>query len=225
MDKEFRCYAETYCKKDRAECGDLCGGYRVLNALFELSRIPLLYQYNIPLIPGKADLKAYEALDEFMKSAVEHVKAGDNLYIWSEYTGNGKTSWACKIMAYYFRKIAFHTSLENEGLYIYVPSFLEDYRNSYDERTEDFDEVLTMVKGCNLLIIDDLGEGNPTEWVREQLTSIINNRVNNGLSNIITSGLSPDQLGSKLGAKIKSRVMMRTQEIHLVSEDRRGVNG
>ena len=221
----MRCYAEKYCKKDRKECSEVCGGYRVLKSLYSLSQIPERYKYNIPLVPGKADIPAFEELDEFMKSVKDHVEAGDNLYIWSNYTGNGKTSWACKIMGYYFRKIAFSTGLENEGLYLYTPSFLEDLRNSYHEKTPEFSKVLDMVDNCKLLIIDDIGEGNPTEWVRERLTCIVNNRANNNKSMIFTSGLSPDELGEKLGAKLYSRVKMGTQVVNITGGDRRGNNG
>lgn len=90
-----------------------------------------------------------------MKSVEERVERGEGLYIWSESTGNGKTSWACKILSYYFRKVAFKSGLENEGLYIYLPTFLDDLRQSYDDPDTDFSELLAMLKNCKLLIIDD----------------------------------------------------------------------
>ena len=52
----MRCYAEDYCKKDRSSCSELCGGYKVLRALYSLSRIPVKYQYKMDLIPEKEAL-------------------------------------------------------------------------------------------------------------------------------------------------------------------------
>ena len=153
----MRCYAESYCKKDKSECSELCGGYRVLRALYRLSRIPVLYQYNIPLTPEDEDIIAFEDLDAFKENVVQNVAEGKNLYIWGKHTGCGKTSWACKIMSYFFRKIAFNTGLENEGLYIFLPTFLEDLRDNYDNKDPEFDEILRMIKTCRLLIIDDIG--------------------------------------------------------------------
>lgn len=88
----MKCYAETYCKKRKNECNEFCDGYRLLRALYKMSRIPERYCYNIPLVPEGKDLGAFEALNDFMKNVEERVEKGEGLYIWSESTGNGKTS-------------------------------------------------------------------------------------------------------------------------------------
>lgn len=85
----MKCYAETYCKKRKNECNEFCDGYRLLRALYKMSRIPERYCYNIPLVPEGKDLGAFEALNDFMKSVEERVERGEGLYIWSESTGNG----------------------------------------------------------------------------------------------------------------------------------------
>lgn len=219
----MRCYAEDYCKKDKSSCSEVCGGYRVLRALYTLSRMPLKYQYRMDLVPDDIDLKTFEELNEFKENVVDHVNKGEGLYIWSSNTGNGKTSWACKIMGYYFRKIAFSSGLENEGLYIYLPTFLDDLRNSYNTSSPEFEEELEMVKGCRLLIIDDIGAERVTEWVRERIVSIINTRASNGLCTIYTSNLSLKGLTDKLGDdRISSRIKGSVQEINLLGKDNRG---
>lgn len=221
----MRCYAEDYCKKDKSSCSEVCGGYRVLRALYSLSRIPLKYQYRMDLIPDDKDLRAFEALNDFKENIVDHVARGEGLYIWGENTGNGKTSWACKIMGYYFRKIAFSSGLENEGLYIYLPTFLDDLRNSYNNPSPEFDEELEMVRKCKLLIIDDIGAERVTEWVRERIVSIINTRASNGLATIYTSNLSLKGLTDKLGDdRISSRIRGSVTEINLLGKDNRGAS-
>ena len=217
----MKCFAEAYCQKDRKECSELCGGYRVLRALYNLSRIPEKYRYNIPLKPEPADVPAFEALNDYKETILTHIEAGEGLYIWSKSTGSGKTSWACKIMSHYFRKIAFNTGLENEGLFIYLPTFLEDLRNYYDTKDPDFEEVLEMLKKCKLLIIDDIGSEKFTEWVRERLVSIINTRVSNGLTTLYTSNLSPEELKAELGDRISSRILGSSGVIEITGGDRR----
>lgn len=217
----MRCFAEAYCQKDRSACSELCGGYRVLRALYNLSRIPERYRYNIPLKPSEEDVPAFEALNEYKEKILENVEVGKGLYIWGKSTGNGKTSWACKIMSHYFRKIAFDTGLENEGLYIFLPTFLEDLRNSFDDMDPDFEQVLSMLKCCKLLIIDDVGTERVTEWVRERLVSIINTRVGAGLATIYTSNLSPEELLEKLGDRVSSRVLDRATVVEITGGDRR----
>ena len=193
-----------------------------MRALYKMSRIPERYCYNIPLVPEGKDLGAFEALNDFMKSVEERVEKGEGLYIWSESTGNGKTSWACKILSYYFRKVAFKSGLENEGLYIYLPTFLDDLRQSYDDPDPDFSELLAMLKNCKLLIIDDIGAEKSTEWVNERLLSIINTRMMKGLSTIYTSNCSLDDIGKRLGERIRSRIRGSVTEIHLTGQDKRG---
>lgn len=219
----MRCYAEDYCKKDKASCSELCGGYRVLRALYSLSRIPVKYQYKMDLIPEKEDMQSFIELNEFKENVVDHVARGEGLYIWGENTGNGKTSWACKIMGYYFRKVAFSSGLEKEGLYIYLPTFLDDLRNSYSVSSPEFEEELEMVKSCRLLIVDDIGAERVTEWVRERIVSIINTRSANGLCTIYTSNLSLKGLADKLGDdRISSRIRGSVTEINLLGMDKRG---
>lgn len=219
----MKCYAEKYCKKPKTECSGYCDAYRLLRALYKLSRIPERYCYNIPLVPDRADLPAFESLKNYMDHVEENVELGEGLYIWSDGVGNGKTSWACKIMSHYFRKIAFKSGLENEGLYIYLPTFLDDLRFSYNEVPDpEFMEVLSMMKNCKLLIMDDIGAEKSSEWVNERLLSIINTRIMKGLSTIYTSNMSLIEQEEHVGKRIASRIIGSTKEIHLTGADKRG---
>ena len=126
----MKCYASDYCQKDKSSCSDVCGGYRVLRALYNLSRIPERYRYTIALKPENGeDLEAFTTLDNYKNDVLSMVDEGRGLYIWGKSTGNGKTSWACKIMSYFFRKIAFNTGLENEGLLLMAQANREAVKN------------------------------------------------------------------------------------------------
>ena len=93
----MKCYASDYCQKDKSSCSDVCGGYRVLRALYNLSRIPERYRYTIALKPENGeDLEAFTKLDNYKNDVLSMVDEGRGLYIWGKSTGNGKTSWACK---------------------------------------------------------------------------------------------------------------------------------
>ena len=200
----MKCYASDYCQKDKSSCSDVCGGYRVLRALYNLSRIPERYRYTIALKPENGeDLEAFTKLDNYKNDVLSMVDEGRGLYIWG--------------------KIAFNTGLENEGLYIFLPTFLEDLRDNYDNKDPEFDEVLRMIKTCRLLIIDDIGAERVTDWVRERMVSIINTRVSNNLTTIYTSNLSPEELRGELGDRIASRVLGSSQVVEITSGDRRGL--
>jgi DNA replication protein DnaC len=67
-------------------------------------------------------------------------------------------------------------------------------------------DFLDRLADADLLHIDDLGAEHRTEWVLEQLYSIINARYQDERSTIVTSNLSRDELAEQLGERIVSRL-------------------
>jgi DNA replication protein DnaC len=65
---------------------------------------------------------------------------------------------------------------------------------------------LDQLTAVDLLHIDDLGAEHRTEWVLEQLYTIINARYEDERSTLITSNLGRDELAEQLGERIVSRL-------------------
>ena len=65
---------------------------------------------------------------------------------------------------------------------------------------------LDRIASVDLLHIDDLGAEHRTEWVLEQLYTIINTRYEDERSTVITSNLEPEELSEQLGERIVSRL-------------------
>jgi DNA replication protein DnaC len=65
---------------------------------------------------------------------------------------------------------------------------------------------LDQLADADLLHIDDLGAEHRTDWVLEQLYSIINARYQDERSTIVTSNLDRDELAEQLGERIVSRL-------------------
>ena len=77
----MKCYASDYCQKDKSSCSDVCGGYRVLRALYNLSRIPERYRYTIALKPENGeDLEAFTTLDNYKNDVLSMVDEGRGFY-------------------------------------------------------------------------------------------------------------------------------------------------
>ena len=221
----MKCYADSYCKKKLESptyCHEHCGAYLLLNILYNNSNMPKRYRYDKAIYPHSDDRQAFRRLRDYMTNVLDNVDMGNGLYIYSSITGNGKTTWACKIMNYYFRKIAFKGSFKCEGLYINVPTFLEDMRKSYTESNVDFDRMLDDARTCKILILDDIGSENPSEWVRERLYTLINERVNNELVTIYTSNVDLETLELRLGSRTVSRIKGSSEFIEFRGFDRRG---
>lgn len=96
-----------------------------------------------------------------------------------------------------------------EVLFAVVPDLLDNIKATYDDKT-DFHEreinVINKAKNIPILILDDLGSHNYTNWSRNKIFSIINHRVNYNLPTIITSNEELETLELYLGERTTSRI-------------------
>jgi DNA replication protein DnaC len=102
-----------------------------------------------------------------------------------------------------------------------LPRLLSLLRESMDQEggLVDFLERLGEV---DLLHIDDLGAENRTDWVLEQLYSIVNARYEAERAIVATTNLMPDALSEHLGARTVSRLVeICGDPIPLYGQDRR----
>src|SRR3712207_8982740 len=68
-------------------------------------------------------------------------------------------------------------------------------------------ELLDQLTSVDLLHLDDLGAENSSDWVLEQLYSIVNQRYEDEKSLVITTNLDPDELGKQIGDRTVSRII------------------
>jgi DNA replication protein DnaC len=76
----------------------------------------------------------------------------------------------------------------------------------------------------DLLHIDDLGAEHRTDWVLEQLYTIVNARYQDERSTLITSNLSRDELAEQLGERIVSRLEGSCELLPFYGSDARRVD-
>jgi DNA replication protein DnaC len=147
-------------------------------------------------------------------SAIEaNVDAGKGLWIQGD-VGTGKTTLAMLVS-----KAALDAG---RSVAIYsLPRLLNLLRESMDsdKGMVDFMDRLTAV---DLLHLDDLGAENQTDWVLEQLYSIVNSRYEAERAIVATTNLMPDELSERLGARTVSRLVEICGDlIPLYGEDKR----
>lgn len=117
--------------------------------------------------------------------------------------GSGKTFLACCIT----------NALLNRGhtvLFMVVPDLLDMIKATYNfprnEVSYSEQELLNTAREVPLLVLDDLGAHNYTDWTRNKLYSIINHRLNHRLATVITTNISLENLEEYLGARTTSRI-------------------
>lgn len=109
------------------------------------------------------------------------------LYFYGE-CGTGKTFLASIIAQEFLRR-------KKRVVFGDVPSLLEAIKRTFKGGGED---LLERYCNCDLLILDDLGAGQVTEWSVGVLYQIINDRYNEGKRVIVTSNFDLDKLERRL---------------------------
>lgn len=228
IEGRMNCWAESYCRGYPMKCGSDCVGWIQLSTVYHLSHMPVRYQRGVTLTlladdQSQRDRDSYLYLKNWMLDVVKNVEDGRGLYIVSRHKGNGKTAWACKIMNEYFRHVALHNNMRCRGLFVNVPSFLQELRDSMDSPSDDVDAKVDAIMRADMVIWDDIGTENPTSWVRERLYGYINHRYSNSLTQIFTSNVMLEELAHErfMGERIASRIAGQCDIIEFHQRDRR----
>jgi DNA replication protein DnaC len=149
----------------------------------------------------------------YVQAVAANLDEGKGLWIQGD-VGTGKTTLAMLVS-----KAALDAG---RSVAIYsLPRLLNLLRESMDSEAGmvDFMDRLTAV---DLLHLDDLGAENQTDWVLEQLYSIVNARYEAEQAIIATTNLMPDELSERLGARTVSRLVEICGDlIPLYGEDKR----
>jgi DNA replication protein DnaC len=117
------------------------------------------------------------------------------LFLHGKY-GCGKTHLAAAIA---------NVSVEKgiQTLFITVPDLLDTLRFSYSSNESSFEERFEEIRKSPLLILDDFGTQNATDWAQEKLFQIINYRYINRLPLIVTTNLDLDEIDGRLRSRLE----------------------
>ena len=118
-----------------------CIRYAEMKYLIENSGIPKVRQKPIMLDAG-VDYDKFITLANIKDNIADYVEIGDfNLYICSKETGNGKTSWAIKILLKYFDQRWAGNGFRKIGYFQHVPTLLNTLKD-FDKNHDALKDVL-----------------------------------------------------------------------------------
>ena len=212
------CWYVNSCEDD---C-ERCTLYVEMKYQMENSGLPKAKQRPISLYltnDNLQDKNAFYRLAGVREGIVDFVQGGKNLYICSKQPGNGKTSWAIKMLHTYFHYTA-HGNYDNlKGMFVLTSDLLlrlKDFNNpllkSYRENLENVD----------LVIWDDIAVTGISQYDYTQLYTILDKRILAEKSNIYTSNLTTvEELQDILGARLASRVYNTSEVIQFEGKDMR----
>lgn len=207
---------------------DYCQMKYKLDCLYELANLPEKQKKYIKLYLDKdgSDRNAYTRLKEISNNVNNFVTKGNNLYIYSENCGNGKTSWAIRLIQEYLNKNWPSLPITSNApvLFISVPRFLQLSKENIKKDNIEFQYINKNVLDADLVIFDDIGIKEGTDFEKSYLYSYIDTRLNRGKSNIFTANLSKEELENFLGERLCSRIYNSAECIKFIGSDKRNTN-
>ncbi len=218
MERNSNCWYVNSCEDD---C-DRCTTYVQMKWQMEHSGLPEAKQRPISLYltdDNSGDKKAFYRLADIRKNIVDFVQSGKNLYLCSKWTGNGKTSWAVKMLHTYFHYTAVGNYENLKGMFVSTPGLLLKLKDFNNPVSKTFRNNLENV---DLVIWDDIAVSGITQYDYTQLFNIIDSRIFAEKSNIFTSNVvGVDELNKVFGARLTSRIMYSSEIIELKGKDMR----
>jgi DNA replication protein DnaC len=107
-----------------------------------------------------------------------------------------------------------------------LPRLLAEIRATFEDDTEgSYVDFLDRLAAVDLLHVDDVGAERSSEWVLEQLYSIVNARYEDERAMVITTNLAREPLEDQIGRRTVSRLMEMCEPVPLYGEDTRSWYG
>ena len=201
---------------------DRCSVFYQMKWQMDNSGLPKAKQKAISLCLNEdnmVDEEAFNRLSDIRKNIVDFVEQGNNLYICSDYTGNGKTSWAVKMLHTYFHHTAVGNYENLKGMFVRTSDLLLKLKDFNNPLSKKYLDNLTDV---DLVVWDDIALTDMSAYDYLQFYNIIDARIFAEKSNIFTTNCcSIEELAKIVGAKTASRIYYTSEVIELTGKDMR----
>ena len=148
--------------------------------------------------PFEGILAGLKAARTYLEQWEENEKKGHGLIFQGE-VGLGKTHLIAAIVNELQRRLIF-------SYFLSVPLFLERVRDSFDEDNMSEGKVMRALATPRLLALNDMGAEKPTEWAKERLYQLIDDRYNYRSPMLVATNLDMRGLVSVYGSRIVDRL-------------------
>ena len=130
--------------------------------------------------------------------------------------GNGKTSLACAIARHYAQTTKGRRSIK----FCHVHDLLEEVKTTWSG--DESQSIVDLVRGADLLVLDDLGQQRVTDWSSDQIRQLLHYLWSEECNVILTTNLEIQALDEALGTEAAmSRLIGLCQIVTLSGRDRR----
>ncbi|SFB60167.1 ATP-binding protein [Azotobacter beijerinckii] len=143
--------------------------------------------------------KALEICAGYAADFGDHLKAGRCMLMLGK-VGTGKTHLAVAIANFLIHERGI------SAIYRTVGGIIDEIRSTYDGGKGGEAEIMKILVGSDLLVLDEVGATKATDFELATLFRIINGRYEQCLPTIIVSNLGPKELPAALGERCVDRL-------------------
>lgn len=197
-----------------------------LQQLYDLSLLTDKQRVRIPLRidADGTDRKEFERLSSIESDVIRYfAEQGNSLYIYSMNVGNGKTTWAIRLLQSYLTSVWYKCDIDCKALFVSVPKYLIAVKDNISEVNEYAQHVKKYIYSADIVVFDDIATKSATQFEHEMLFNMIDTRVNLGKSNIFTSNMDYTGLVNTVGERIASRIFNTSEKIKFEGKDKRAL--
>lgn len=182
-----------------------CSGLDRLDQRLKASRVPRRYR--------ECSFESYDDLNPSLRLAKVQVSRFVEEYPIHDFgilllggCGVGKTHLATAALSSLIREKGVR------GLFYDFRDLLKEIQASYNSVSGTTERgILQPIFGVDVLVLDDLGATKMTDWVRDTLSHIINNRYNERRVTIFTSNLEDEETAKPSEERLRDRPTLRDQ--------------
>lgn len=194
-------------------CHTDCAVYAQCKRAFELAGLPNTFWYPPKGIKiSSEDVNAMATTQHVRRNISSFVSNGQNLWMYSDTSGNGKTYRAVTLAStYILNNVLSGNYFDNMVRYVYIPKYVSDFeildRSNYESlERQRFLAELDNLYSADLVIWDELGYGSDSRIETSIIRAIINDRINNSRSNVFISGKSLQEVRALIGKGVYERI-------------------
>ncbi len=189
---------------------------QILDRLFSMSNLQELRHLTFESFQPRGYIGMPPRLADSLEQAYNHARHyAQKLNGWLLLHGGfgcGKTHLAAAIAN-------FTVGMGVPTLFITVPDLLDALRFSYGEQDVSFESRFDEIRNSPLLILDDFGTQNATQWAQEKLFQLLNYRYINHLPLVITTNLMLDQIEGRIRSRLQDPQLVT--RVHILAPDYR----
>ena len=221
-DYEHCWYREVCDRCDSDSCTYNCKRFEQTDYLFQMSNLPKNWWKPIKVPKAELDEHTLEILETIRADIDFFVKKGFNLYLFGG-EGTGKTSWAIRLMNSYIAEIAERNNFVERVLFVSVPSFLSKAKLHITSPSRYYIELLNSIEKVDLVVWDEIGQTDKTNFEAQLLYSCINERLFAKKANIFTGNVEPEKMKA-YDLRLASRICNNSDCLEFNGLDKRFMN-